>query len=154
MSAFASLLRPSLRMATPATSTARTFSSSAARSLARMSIVGRLGAAPELSVTSTGLDLVKYSIATDTGPRDKRETSWFRVGTILDESKFRDFMLALPKGTLVLVECEARMKDREDADGKKYKTLTLAQRSIEVLRRPANISDSNESEFQSESRPE
>lgn len=96
MSAFSSI-RPSLRLAS-ANRPARPFSSSAARSVARMIITGRLGAEPELQATSTGQDIIKYSVGTTTGSRDKQQTSWFRIASFLPEGPQRDYILSLPKG--------------------------------------------------------
>lgn len=96
MSAFASL-RPSLRLANNASLAARTFSSSAARNAARITITGRLGADPELTATSTGQDIVKYSIGTSSGPRDNRQTSWFRVSSFVEGGQ-RDYLMSLQKG--------------------------------------------------------
>lgn len=98
MSAFTSL-RPSLRLASAApTMASRSFSSSAARSVARMIITGRLGSEPELQATSTGQDIIRYSIGTSTGSRDKQQTSWFRIASFLPEGPQRDYILGLPKG--------------------------------------------------------
>jgi len=96
MSAFASL-RPTLRLAANPSLAARTFSSSAARNAARITITGRLGAEPELAATSTGQAIVKYSVATSSGPRDNRQTSWFRVSAFA-EGGSRDYLMSLQKG--------------------------------------------------------
>jgi hypothetical protein len=89
--------RPFFR--TPASSVfTRSFSNSPARSLARLTLVGRLAAEPELSVASTGHELVKYAIGTSYGPKENRQTSWFRVASFLPEGPVRDHLLSLPKG--------------------------------------------------------
>ncbi|GAD97394.1 ssDNA binding protein, putative [Paecilomyces variotii No. 5] len=132
-------LRPFLRA--PATTfSARSFSSSPARSVARLILTGRLGADPELQATSTGQDVVKYVVATSYGPRDNRQTSWFRVSSFQPEGPQRDHLLSLPKGTLVYVEGDASMRNWEDAEGKKQSTLSVVQRTLEVLKRPSSDS--------------
>ncbi|KAJ9192256.1 hypothetical protein DTO166G4_6290 [Paecilomyces variotii] len=137
-------LRPFLRA--PATTfSARSFSSSPARSVARLIITGRLGAEPELQATSTGQDVVKYVVGTSYGPRDNRQTSWFRVSSFQQEGPQRDHLLSLPKGTLVYVEGDASIRTYEDAEGKKQSSLSVVQRTLEVLKRP-----SSESSFPSE----
>lgn len=83
---------------TTTTTTARSFSSSPAHSVARMVITGRLAAEPELMATSTGRDVVKYAVGTSYGPKDNRQTSWFRVASFQPEGPARDFLLNLPKG--------------------------------------------------------
>lgn len=97
MPAFAPL-RPTLGLARTAASAARTFSSSASRSVARMIITGRLGAEPELSTTANGQEIIRYAVGSSHGPRDNRQTSWFRVGAFLPEGGQRDYILNLPKG--------------------------------------------------------
>jgi len=119
----------------------RSFSTSPARSLARLTLVGRLAAEPELSVTSTGHELVKYAVGTSYGPKDNRQTSWFRVTSFLPEGPIREHLLGLPKGTLLLVEADASVRVYDDSDGKKTSSLNLVQRSFDVLKRPNPPSD-------------
>jgi Single-strand binding protein family len=92
-------IRSSLRTrAALQTATARSFSSSPAHSVARMIITGRLAAEPEISATSTGQDVIKYAVGTSYGPRDNRQTSWFRVASFQPEGPGRDHLLSLAKG--------------------------------------------------------
>ena len=76
---------------------ARSFSTTTPASLARMQVIGRLAAEPELVNTSTGRDMVRYSLASDYGPSDARQTSWFRVASFAEGPR-RDYLLSLPKG--------------------------------------------------------
>jgi hypothetical protein len=76
---------------------ARAFSTSSPRSIARISIIGNLADTPELVSTSTGREIVRYAVASNSGPRDNRQTSWFRV-TSFTEGPQRDYLLGLPKG--------------------------------------------------------
>jgi hypothetical protein len=94
MQAIRSTLRS--RAAFPAL-TARSFSSSPAHSLARLTITGRLAAEPELSSTSTG-EIVKYAVGTSSGPKDNRQTSWFRIASFVPDGPSRAYLLGLPKG--------------------------------------------------------
>jgi len=78
---------------------ARAFSTSTQRSsFAKMTIIGRLADAPELQATSTGNDILKYAVGTNSGPRDNQKTSWFRVVSFLPEGPQRDFIAGLEKG--------------------------------------------------------
>lgn len=88
------------RRAFAAPTALRAFSTSSPRSIARMTLVGNLGDTPELHATSTGQELIKYSVASSSGPKDNRHTSWFRVTRFLSsgDEKRRDFMLSIPKG--------------------------------------------------------
>ncbi|CAK7568007.1 MAG: ssDNA-binding protein, mitochondrial [Sporothrix epigloea] len=127
-----------LSSATSASTASRAaFSTSPSRRVARMTIVGHLGDTPELQATSTGHEVLKYVVASSSGPRDNRQTSWFRVSSFLPEGPQRDLLTSLPKGTLVYVEGDATMGTYQDAEGKTRSSLNIMQRSIEVLKRPA-----------------
>lgn len=79
----------------------RAFSTTSARSLAKMQLIGRLADQPELVDTSTGRQLVKYALGVSQGPRDEsgnRSVSWFKIASFLDEGPQRDLLLNLPKG--------------------------------------------------------
>jgi hypothetical protein len=88
------------RRAALAPAALRAFSTSSPRSVARITLLGNLGDSPELQPTSTGHEVIKYSIASSTGPKDNRHTSWFRVTKFIPEGneKQRDFLLSIPKG--------------------------------------------------------
>ncbi|KAL4884119.1 hypothetical protein BJY04DRAFT_182897 [Aspergillus karnatakaensis] len=135
MSAFTrTLFRAAPRVATPA----RTFGSSPSRSYARMTVTGRLGAEPELRATNNGSEMIRYNIASkSTNPKDGKNADWFRITSFADGPS-RDFLLALPKGTLVCVDAEATWRTFTDSEGSEKTTLSLTQRHIEVLRRPYN----------------
>ncbi|EMF11865.1 uncharacterized protein SEPMUDRAFT_46970 [Sphaerulina musiva SO2202] len=108
---------------------ARAFSTTPARPLAKMQLIGRLADQPELTPTSTGRELVKYSLGVSTGPKDEngnRATSWFRVASFSDGPQ-RDFLLGLPKGSQIYLEADAAMNTYETAEGKRT-TLNLVQR--------------------------
>ncbi|KAI9844362.1 MAG: ssDNA-binding protein, mitochondrial [Sclerophora amabilis] len=101
-----------------------------------MTIVGRLGAEPEIQPTSTGQDVIKYAVGTSYGPRDARQTSWFKVSSFEKEGPRRDLLLGLQKGTLVYIEGEARMRTFEDKEGSLRSALNITQRNLEILKRP------------------
>ncbi|KAK4123684.1 single-strand binding protein family, partial [Parathielavia appendiculata] len=137
MSAF---LRTAPRAAArPVTGTAaRTFSSTASRPVARITIVGNLADSPELRASSTGREYLRYAVASNSGSADNRKTSWFNVSCFVEEGARRDFFQSLPKGTLVMVEGDATMSNYVDAEGKPRQGLNITQRNLEVLRRPYN----------------
>ncbi|EFQ28620.1 single-strand binding protein family [Colletotrichum graminicola] len=124
------------RRAAAAPRIARAFSTSPSHNVARMTIVGNLADSPELQTTSTGREVVRYSLASNTGPRDNRHTSWFRITSFEPEGPRRDFLQSLPKGSLLFVEGEATMSTFQDADGKNRNILNVIQRTVEVLKRP------------------
>ncbi|XXH04975.1 Glutathione synthetase [Hypoxylon texense] len=124
-------------IATTAPSLSRAFSASARRDIAKITIVGNLAATPELRATSTGREIVEYAVASNTGNRDNRQTSWFRVAAFVEEGPRREFLTSLPKGATVYVEGDATMNPYTDSEGKPRSSLRIYQRAIEVLRRPA-----------------
>ncbi|RMZ78594.1 hypothetical protein DV738_g3773, partial [Chaetothyriales sp. CBS 135597] len=129
------LLAPSRRIAAASPLT-RAFSSTRPSQLARLTLVGRLGTDPELNDSSKGTKVIKYVIGTSYGPKDNRQTSWFRVASFAPEGPQRDYILGLQKGTLVYFEGDATMRTYEDKDGQPQTALSLVQTKIEVLKRP------------------
>lgn len=88
-------LRPSLRAAS---GSARAFSTTSRRDLARMIITGRLGSEPELKVTASGREVVKYVVASDYGRAQNRNTDWYRVSYFPDSEGQKNYLLGTPKG--------------------------------------------------------
>jgi hypothetical protein len=77
--------------------TARAFSTTSARPLAKITIIGNLADTPEVHPTSTGREVVRYAVASNSGSRENRKTSWFKV-TSFAEGPSRDYLMNLPKG--------------------------------------------------------
>ncbi|KAF4461176.1 single-stranded DNA-binding [Fusarium albosuccineum] len=144
-----SLLR---RAAVAPASAARAFSTTAPRPLARITIIGNLADSPELHSTSTGREIIRYAVASNSGPRDNRKTSWFRV-TSFAEGPTRDYLMNLPKGATVYIEGDASTNTYTDSKGETRSGFSVVQRmspkfphsspdsntaqgNIEVLRRP------------------
>jgi hypothetical protein len=97
-----SFLRPAFRAAArPSAIATRAFSSTTPRPVARITIVGNLADTPELQATSTGHEILKYAVASNSGPRENRQTSWFRVVSFEPEGPRRDFLQSLPKGCVL-----------------------------------------------------
>lgn len=97
---FRPLFRAGVGVPSAFSAQARSFSSTgaAAAALARINLVGNLGSAPELVNTSTGRELVRYTVGVTSGPRHDRRTSWFRVASFVPEGATRDYLLGVPKG--------------------------------------------------------
>ncbi|KAM4060174.1 single-strand binding protein family protein [Hirsutella rhossiliensis] len=123
---------------------ARAFSTSPARSLARISIIGNLADTPEVQQTATGRDVIRYAVASNSGPKDNRHTSWFRVSSFVAEGGRRDFMLGLAKGSMVYVDGEITVGQYQDANGQNQRSINIVQRSLEVLKRPASAEQQQE----------
>ncbi|KAM5351386.1 hypothetical protein ACJ41O_004109 [Fusarium nematophilum] len=123
------------RAAVAPASSLRAFSTTSPRSLARITIIGNLADTPELHSTSTGREILRYAVASNSGPRDNRKTSWFRV-TSFAEGPSRDYLMSLPKGATVYIEGDASTSTYTDANGQTRSGFSVVQRTIEVLRRP------------------
>lgn len=115
----------------------RAFSASAPRDIAKITLVGNLAATPEVRATSTGREIVEYSVASNDGRKENRHTSWFRVATFVDPGPQRDYLTSLPKGTTVFVEGDAVMNTYTDGEGKTKSSMNIYQKNLEVLRRGA-----------------
>jgi len=121
--------------AIPRATATRAFSTTPQNKFARISIVGNLADAPELIATSTGKELITYSLASNTGPKDARRTSWFKVAAFVPEGPGRDRILSLTKGSLVFLEGDAEMKSYEDKEGNSRRDLNIVQRNVEIIKR-------------------
>ncbi|OQO04708.1 hypothetical protein B0A48_09631 [Cryoendolithus antarcticus] len=116
----------------------RSFSTTPRTSLAKMQLIGRLADTPAATPTSTGRDVIRYSLGVSSGSRDEsgnRKVSWFNVASF-SEGPQRDLLLSLPKGTLLYVEAEAKMDTFQTQDGSNRTALNLLQRNFESLSRP------------------
>ncbi|KAH0527953.1 hypothetical protein TsFJ059_002871 [Trichoderma semiorbis] len=129
-----------LRRATVATAgAARAFSTTSPRSVARITIIGHLADSPEGMTAGSGesvKEYVRYTVASNSGPKDARQTSWFRVTGFVDGPR-RDFIMGLPKGSMVYVEGDASINTYTDSNGQNRQGLSIIQRNIEVLKRPS-----------------
>lgn len=82
----------------PRTSLHRAFTTTPSRSTAKVTLIGRLAAEPELIPTASGTDMVRYAVGTQSGPSSNRQTSWWKVGAFPPEGPQRDALLRLGKG--------------------------------------------------------
>ncbi|RDA87969.1 hypothetical protein CP532_3459, partial [Ophiocordyceps camponoti-leonardi (nom. inval.)] len=109
-------------------STARSFSTTAARDMARITIIGSVASDPVSDSTKSGRSLVKYSVASSAGQGEKKVTSIFRV-SCFGEGPRRDSLLNMTKGTLVYVEGDATLSQYLDHDGRRQTSLGIVQRA-------------------------
>ncbi|KAF2738518.1 ssDNA binding protein-like protein [Polyplosphaeria fusca] len=130
---FQSTFRAASRSAAPAV---RTFSTTPRAQLARMSIVGRLGTAPEEVNVSGDRTLIRYVIASNHMKGEERKTSWFRVASFVSSQAQKDFLMSIAKGSLLYVDADARMDSYTDAEGNKRSNLSLIARNVDIISRP------------------
>ncbi|KAH7386959.1 hypothetical protein DE146DRAFT_621122 [Phaeosphaeria sp. MPI-PUGE-AT-0046c] len=128
-------LRPALT-AIGATRTAgtRAFSATAAARISRMTVIGRLGAQPEEVSVAGDRTLVRYVVGSNYGKKGEQKTSWFRVASFV-EGPQKEYLLGVPKGSLLYVEAEARMESYTDKEGNTRSNLSLIARNFDVLSR-------------------
>lgn len=84
--------------AIPRANAFRSFSSTSRNPFAKINIIGNLADSPELIATSTGREIITYSVASNTGPKDNRRTSWFKISAFVNEGPSRDRVMGLTKG--------------------------------------------------------
>lgn len=92
------MFRPVARLSSLARPATRAFSTTTPRPVATITVIGHLADTPELQATSTGRELLRYAVASNSGPSNNRQTSWFRVTAFENEGPRRDFLTSLPKG--------------------------------------------------------
>ncbi|SNX86367.1 uncharacterized protein MEPE_05076 [Melanopsichium pennsylvanicum] len=125
---------------------ARMLSTTAMRNdLARMQVLGRLAADPELKTTKNGKDYVRYTVATSDPPTSGPTEDGERPPTTTSYHKFYVFgergverMRNIKKGYRVLVDAEFRI-ERQPAqqEGEQSKEMLLAlHRGIQVISKP------------------
>ncbi|KAI4103071.1 MAG: hypothetical protein L6R37_004025 [Teloschistes peruensis] len=132
----------------------RTFTTTAPTRLAKISIVGRLAAEPEITPTSSGQDVVRYTLGTSHGPRDNKQTSWWKVAAFPGEGNpLKDVLMGLGKGSasqwegksstrvqphatsMLYVEGSCKMDKFTDKEGNDRSALNIVQRQVEILDR-------------------
>lgn len=99
-----------------------------------MTLVGRLAAVPEEVQAGPDRTLVRYALGSSHGKGDAQKTSWFRVASFATGPQ-KDYLLSIPKGTLLHVDADARMDSYTDAEGNKKSNLSLIASKSWVLDR-------------------
>lgn len=111
-----------------------------AGSLNKVILIGRLGRDPELSYTSGGQALVRLSVATDEGYRDRNtgqrveRTEWHRVVAWRQAAEFCGNYLN--KGRLVMVEGKLQTRKWQDQSGQDRWATEIVADSVEGLDSP------------------
>lgn len=116
-------------------STARAFSTTPARKLAKMTLIGTIGSELSSMTTSSDKNYLRYSIAVNGKRSGVETTSWFNIA-VFNQGQI-DFMEKyLGKGAKVYIEADASNSAFEREDGSKSYNLMLFQNNIEVIRFP------------------
>ncbi|KAL8926740.1 MAG: hypothetical protein Q9208_002814 [Pyrenodesmia sp. 3 TL-2023] len=136
----ASTLRPSLPSSSPLSRLFlrplhRTFTTTPRPASAKISIVGRLADVPQMTQTSSGQDVIRYALGTNHGPRENKETSWWKVAAFINDGPFKDSILGLGKGSLIYLGGDCKMRKYQDKEGNERTALNITQRFVEILER-------------------
>ena len=95
-------------------------------------IIGRLGRDPEMSYTSNGKAVTKFSVATDSGYGDNKHTEWFNV--VAWERLAENCAQYIRKGSTVYVEGEQRTNSWNDKQtGEKKYRAEVHARDVQFL---------------------
>lgn len=102
---------------------------------ARITLIGRLGADPEIRFTPDGAAVCRFRVAVNTGEGDQRRTVWYRVSAWrkLADAAYQH----LRKGRLVFVEGDFTPQDWIDRSGVARCSLEVTARDIIFLDRSA-----------------
>jgi len=99
-----------------------------------VTLIGRLAAAPELSQTTNGGEIIRYTVGTNYGSNDKKP-HWFKVAAFEDRENSKNYLLGLEKGSLIYVEGEMTTTTYEDPEGKVRSRINIKQTRIQTLAR-------------------
>lgn len=89
-------------------------------------LVGRLGKAPEMSYSANGTAITKFSVATDDGFGEKRETTWHNVITF--QKAAESCAQYLDKGSRVAITGRQTHRKYESQGGTRYWSEVVAER--------------------------
>ena len=128
-----------------------------ARSINKVTLIGRLGRDPELKYTASGTAYCRFSVATDdswtdrsSGERQERTewhnvVAWERLAEICGQY--------LAKGRQVYIEGSISSRQWEDKDGNKRTSFDIRARDMVLLGSPGGDSGRSESEKPAAERP-
>ena len=105
-------------------------------SLAKLSIIGRLGADPEMRYTPSGRAVTELRVAVNQSTRNQaggwdEATDWFRVSVWGDRAE--RVAEQLRKGSSVFVEGRFRTREYQGRDGEKRISLEISADSVVSL---------------------
>ena len=121
-----------------------------AKSINQVILLGRLTRDPELRTTSTGKNIVNFSLAVDRGGQDDTAdffeiTAWEKLGDLV--------MQYLAKGRKVLVQGRLRQDSWDDKEtGKKRSKIEVTATDVTFLDGPSEGASSNRSSDSSSSK--
>jgi single-strand DNA-binding protein len=105
----------------------------------RVTVVGHLGADPEMRYTASGVPVTNFRIATtrrwtNAQGEQQEKTTWFRVAAWRQLAETCNQYLA--KGRMVLVEGEIDVSTWKDSSGEPRASLEITARTVRFLGGP------------------
>lgn len=70
---------------------------------------------------------MRYVVGTSYGKGEDKKTSWFRIASFVQGAQ-KDFLMNVPKGSMLYVDADARMETYLDSEGNKKSNLSLVAR--------------------------
>src|SRR5438132_3787222 len=112
-----------------------------ARSVNKVTLIGRLGKDPELKYTASGTPFCRFSMATDDVWNDKasgerqEKTEWHNI--VVWDRLAEICNQYLTKGRLVYIEGSLQTREWDDQEGHKRKITEIRARDMVLLGSPA-----------------
>jgi len=104
-----------------------------------ITLVGRLGKDPELSITPNGTPVCKFVIAVDDFiSKEKKATYWFNIVTFGNLAEVCEKYLN--KGSLVLIAGKATMRTYEDKNKQQRTWHEIVASSMQMLDKKPSVS--------------
>lgn len=116
-------------------------------SLNKMTIIGNLGADPEVRYLDGGAVVAQFNVATTEKYTNRNgekveQTEWFRVELWNEQAKVAEKYLK--KGNPVYIEGRLRTEVWTDKDGKERTSLRVRANTMQLLGGPAGGTDTND----------
>ena len=105
--------------------------------LNRVCLIGRLARDPELRQTTSGMQVVDFTLAVDKrrGKKDEeQEPNWFRISAFGQTADYVNQYLS--KGRLVAVDGRLEHRKYQDRDGNNREAICIVADNVQGLDRP------------------
>ncbi|KAI5819960.1 hypothetical protein BZA77DRAFT_302689 [Pyronema omphalodes] len=115
----------------------RAFSSTPRANVAKLTLLGRLGADPVTERIRDDTLMVKYVVGDRVKEGSEFKTSWYRVTNFVSEGTYGAIqMQRLKKGAYVYVECSVKTKTVTGSDEKTRVLYDFVQRNMTIISTP------------------
>ena len=97
----------------------------------QITIVGNVGSDPEISTSTNGIKMAKYSIAVTKKIKDEKKTTWFRIIQFRYSAEFAENYIK--KGMKILIVGEIEIDEYTDKNGIKQKSIQIIGEKCEIM---------------------